>query len=150
MLKLCSFHNWENTSNLKKGKHPSYWHHQWSECLCPDAGHYLTHFSEFSQLTPTNLFAATCQFVHGPCCYNCNSTLIGWISVQNCNSTLIGWISAQNCNSKLIGWISVQKCGQWVIPWLLCAILALIALVSGPNSTWLCLVQFMPVTSSCY
>jgi len=27
-----------------------------------------------------------------------------------------------------------------------CAILALIALVTGPNSTRLCLVQFMPVT----
>jgi len=27
-----------------------------------------------------------------------------------------------------------------------CAILALIALVTGPNSTWLRLVQFMPVT----
>ena len=29
------------------------------------------------------------------------------------------------------------------------AILALIALASGPNNTWLLLVQFMPVTRAC-
>ena len=29
---------------------------RWSECYCPDAG---CHFSEFSQLTPSNLFVAT-------------------------------------------------------------------------------------------
>ena len=70
MLILRSLHGWENTSNSKTDKHPSHWRpslpalqprccHRWSECYCPDAGRC---FSEFSQLTPPNLFAAMWQF----------------------------------------------------------------------------------------
>ena len=73
MLILCSFHNWENTSNLKREELPSNWHlslttlhhrccHWWSERYCPDAG---CRFSKFSQLTLPNLFAAMWQIC--PC-----------------------------------------------------------------------------------
>ena len=65
---ICLFHNWENTLNSKRDKHPSRWllipalqpHccHHWSECHCPHAGCCLTSFSEFNQLTLPNLFAA--------------------------------------------------------------------------------------------
>ena len=47
-----------------------------------------------------------------------------------------------------IACLPLEQSSIWlkVIAWLLRAILALIALVTGPNSTRLCLIQFMPVT----
>jgi len=37
---------------------------------CPDTGCCLTHFPEFSHLTPPNLFVATWRFAHAPCYYS--------------------------------------------------------------------------------
>ena len=86
---LCSFHDWENTSNSKRDKHLSHWHptlpalhpcccHWWSECHCLDAGH---HFSELSQLTPSNLFAARTLMI-------CACTLLlFWQVLLVCNNS---------------------------------------------------------------
>jgi len=41
--------------------------HRWSECYFPDAGRC---FSKFSQLTLSNLFAATWRFTHATCYYS--------------------------------------------------------------------------------
>ena len=91
MLILCSFHNWENTLNLKRDKSPSDWHlslpalhrhccHWWSECYCPDAG---CHFSKFSQLTLPNLFAAIWQFAHAPCYYSGTMLKCFWLTIYS-------------------------------------------------------------------
>ena len=89
ILLLCSFHDWENTSNSKKDKHPFHWRpflptlhphccHRWSECYCPDASR---RFSKFSHLTPSNLFAATWRFVHGPCYYFAIMLKCFWLAI---------------------------------------------------------------------
>ena len=89
MLILCSFHNWENTLNLKRDKRPSDWHlslpalhccccHWWSECYCPDAG---CRFSKFSQLTLPNLFAAMWQFAYAPCYYSSTMLNCFWLAI---------------------------------------------------------------------
>ena len=91
---LCSFHNWENTLNLKRDKRPSDWHpslpalnrhccHQWSECYSPDAG---CHFPEFIQLTlhvpNVHVFAAMWRFAHAPC-YQYSGTMLKcfWLAI---------------------------------------------------------------------
>ena len=72
---IMLIHNWENTSNLKRDKHPSHWclslpalhphcGHRWPECHCPHAGHCLTCFSELSQLILPNYFLLPCDDLH--------------------------------------------------------------------------------------
>jgi len=89
MFILCSFDNWENTSNLKRDKLPSNWHpslpalhhhccHWRSECYCPDAG---CHFSEFSPFTLPNLFAAMWQLAHAPCYYSGTMLKCFWLTI---------------------------------------------------------------------
>ena len=92
MLKLVFLHSRENTSHLKRDKHPSHWHpsfttihprccNRWSEFHCPHAGCCLTCFSELSQLTVPNVFAATWRFVHAPC--YCSSIMLKcfWLAI---------------------------------------------------------------------
>ena len=50
--------------------------HQWSECHCPHAGCCLTCFSELSQLTPPNLFAATRRFAHALLLFQHNAQML--------------------------------------------------------------------------
>ena len=54
---------------------------QWSECHCPHTGCCLTCFSELSQLTLPNVFAAAWWFAHAPCYYSGIMLKCFWFSI---------------------------------------------------------------------